>query len=174
MGGLLVQKLVESGDCRAAVLVASAPPAMLTAQPRSLPYLLPMFPRILAGLPVKPPATALRALVLHKLAEVDRRAFTRSFVTESGLVYREMIFGRIRVAVGGRTCPVLCIAGTDDRIVSLRLARATARRWCAPLREYPGRGHWLLAEPRWEEVAGEVVAWLKSQDILPGEQRPAR
>jgi pimeloyl-ACP methyl ester carboxylesterase len=77
----------------------------------------------------------LYALVLHKVAEVDRRALTRSFVTESRLVYREMILGRIRVAAGGRNCPVLCIAGTDDRIVSLGLARATAQRWRAPLRE---------------------------------------
>jgi pimeloyl-ACP methyl ester carboxylesterase len=162
LGGLIAQKLAEAGACRGAVLVASAPPGMLTAQPRSLPYLAPLFPRILAGRPLPADESVLRALVLHCVPEIERAALVASFVPESGLVYRQMVFGQIKVAPERVHCPVLCIGGMEDRIVSRRLVRGTARHLGAKLREYPGRGHWLIAEPGWKDLANDVLDWIES------------
>lgn len=163
LGGLVAQKLAESGACGAAVLVASAPAGMLTAQPRSLPYLLPLFPRILAGLRLKASDATLQALVLHGIPEVDRTALLGSFVEESGIVYRQMIFGVVRVDPAHVRCPVLCVGGTADRVVSRRLLRSTAWRLHAPLREYSGKGHWLIAEPGWQELIVAIVSWLQER-----------
>src|ERR1051325_11141003 len=54
MGGLLAQQLAAAAPCRALGCVASAPPGMLPAQLRALPYLAPLFPTIMAGRPVRP------------------------------------------------------------------------------------------------------------------------
>jgi alpha-beta hydrolase superfamily lysophospholipase len=166
LGGLIAQKLAEAGICRSAVLLATAPPGMLTAQPRSLPYLAPLFPRILTGRPIPADETVLRALVLHGVPETERGGLLASFVRESGLAYRQLVFGQIRVAPERVRCPVLCIGGTEDRIVSRRLVRGTARHLRAELREYQGRGHWLVGEPGWKDIANEIIDWIESGPVV--------
>src|SRR5205085_6702266 len=167
LGGLIALKLAEAGACRAAVLIASAPAGALTAQPRSLPSLLPMFPRILSGQLLQPPVRALERIVLNAMPADERAKLIPSFVTESGVVYREMVLGLIRIDSSKVHCPILCIGGSDDRIVSKRLVRGTARQFGAQLREYPGHAHWLIAEPGWERIASDVAAWLSDRELIP-------
>jgi len=31
----------------------------------------------------------------------------------------------------------------------------------ATYKEFENHAHWLIAEPGWEKVAGEIVKWLK-------------
>jgi non-heme chloroperoxidase len=55
---------------------------------------------------------------------------------------------------------VLCVAGTDDRLVSLATAQATA----APLKnatfyEATGHGHMLLLEPGADDLARRITEW---------------
>ncbi len=55
--------------------------------------------------------------------------------------------------------PVLLLAGTRDRMVSVECSRAIARHWQAPLLEHPSAGHDLpLDDPDWivRQVAGFV------------------
>jgi non-heme chloroperoxidase len=61
-------------------------------------------------------------------------------------------------------CPVLCVGGTDDRLVSLATARATA----APLKnatfyEAPGHGHMLLLEPGADDLARRIAEWTSAE-----------
>lgn len=165
LGGLIAQKIAELGKCRAAVLVASAPPGMLTPQPRSLPALLPMMPRILLGLPLRPGRATCEAIVLNCVPVAARARIYDGLVPESGKVYREMIFGTFRVDAGPVRCPVLVVGGGQDRIVSEALNRSTAKRYGAACRLYANHGHWLLEEPGFESVVGDVAAWL--DQVLP-------
>ena len=55
--------------------------------------------------------------------------------------------------------PVLLLAATRDRMVSVECSRAIARRWQVPVREHPSAGHDLpLDDPAW--VVDSLVAWL--------------
>ena len=56
---------------------------------------------------------------------------------------------------------MLCLSGTDDKLVSLLTARATAAA-CrgAPFWEMEGHGHMLLIEPGAAEIAERIAAWI--------------
>jgi non-heme chloroperoxidase len=58
-------------------------------------------------------------------------------------------------------CPVLCLSGTDDRIVSIQTARATAAPYPgAQFWELDGHGHMLLLEPGAEDIARRIADWI--------------
>ena len=97
MGGLIAQKVAEQGQAAAMVLLASAPPAMLTAQAVALPAYLPMMPSILLGQPILPDCSGCTRIALNRVPEAERAAIHDGFHHESGLAYREMIFGTVRV-----------------------------------------------------------------------------
>jgi len=60
-------------------------------------------------------------------------------------------------------CPVLCLVGKDDKMVSSASARATASA-------YPGstfwqlddHGHMLVLEPGAEDIARRIASWIPS------------
>ncbi len=57
-------------------------------------------------------------------------------------------------------CPLLVVAGRDDKLTPVPTGRRVARKYGGQYREYAGRGHMLIIEPNWEEVAGDVIDWL--------------
>jgi alpha-beta hydrolase superfamily lysophospholipase len=163
LGGLLALKVAELGRCTAAVLLNPAPVGMLTAQLRSLPYFVPLLPSIIRGIPFQPSHQAFRQLAFNKLSATDLDEGLRTMVAESGLVFQQMMSGAIRVRRSDIGCPVLCVGGTEDRVISRRLLRLTARRTGADLQEYPGHAHWIHAEPGWEAVAHGLLAWIRNR-----------
>ena len=63
--------------------------------------------------------------------------------------------------------PLLLIAATEDYTCTPSMVRAMYRKQGrAPSRtdihEFPGRSHWLIAEPGWEEVAEMAVKWAEA------------
>jgi pimeloyl-ACP methyl ester carboxylesterase len=160
LGGLIAQKIAESGKARALALLAPAPAAMLTAQAVALPAYLPMFPRILAGQPIVPSCAGCSRIALNRVPEAERPALHATLVHESGKVYRELIFGSIKVDPAKVKCPVLVVGGAEDRIVSTTLMRWTAERYGAELKLYADHAHWLIGEPGWQTIAADLAAWL--------------
>ncbi len=60
--------------------------------------------------------------------------------------------------------PLLLIAGGADHTVPAVVDRSTADHYAkskaiTAYREFPGRSHWTIAEPGWEEVADFALAW---------------
>jgi len=157
MGGLLVQQLAATIPCAALVCVASAPPWMLTAQLRALPYLLPLVPAILAGRPFRPSARALRHLALHDLPAAEQDRLEPGFVAESGAAYRSMILGTARLPGPRHAGATLCVSGGADRIISNRTSRRLAAHYRAEHFIFPDQGHWLIAH---DVIAGRIVEWL--------------
>jgi len=89
------------------------------------------------------------------------------FGPESGLAYFEMFFWMLdkakaaAVDTGAVRCPVLCLSGTDDNLVSLATARATALPYRdAQFWEEAGHGHMILVEPGAEDIARRISAWI--------------
>jgi pimeloyl-ACP methyl ester carboxylesterase len=131
LGGLIAQKIAERGRCRALVLLAPAPAAMLTAQAVALPWLLPMLPGIFSGRSIIPSRRAAARIALNRTPEPDRRRIHGALVRESGQVYREMLLGAVKVDAAGVSCPVLVVGGHEDRIISRALLKRTAARYRA-------------------------------------------
>jgi len=165
MGGLLAQHLAATGPCAALVCLASAPPGMLPAQLRALPYLAPLFPRILAGRSIHPPAKTFRYLALHDLPVWEQNDLVSSLGAESGRAYRSMIMGTSRIRASDVRCPVLCVSGGEDRIISRRVARRVAAHYGADHHVLQDRGHWLLARAGLETVAQPVLKWLDGKQL---------
>ncbi len=61
--------------------------------------------------------------------------------------------------------PLLMIAGEVDRIIPAGLNRTNASKYQASagvtdFKEFPGRTHYIIAQPGWEEVADHVAGWI--------------
>ena len=69
--------------------------------------------------------------------------------------------GATSVVTSGVRCPVLCLSGTDDRIVSIETARATANAYPGTeFWEIEGHAHMLLLEPGADKIAGRIADWI--------------
>jgi pimeloyl-ACP methyl ester carboxylesterase len=163
LGGLLALKVAELRRCAAAVLLNPAPAGMLTAQPRSLRYFAPLLPAILRGVPFRPSPHAFGQLAFNRLLSSQLDQLVGTMVEESGLVFQQMMTGVIRVDRSRLCCPILCVGGMDDRVISRRLVRLTARRSGADLEQFAGHGHWIHAEPGWQVVAHRIHAWIAAR-----------
>ena len=160
LGGLLAQKLAATVECAGLVLVASMPTGTVPAALGALPWLAPLAPAVLAGRPFTVPADGLTQLALHDLAPAERDELLPDFVPESGRLYRQILFGRARVAAGAVRCPVLVVHGAADRLVPVRVARGLARKYGAELAIIPGHGHWLIAGSLAPVVLPVIAGWM--------------
>ena len=60
------------------------------------------------------------------------------------------------------TCPVLCMAGTRDKVNPPGTVINIAQRYkkLATFEELPHHSHWLIGEPGWEKIAARVADWF--------------
>ncbi|OJT94904.1 MAG: hypothetical protein BGN82_02750 [Alphaproteobacteria bacterium 65-7] len=175
MGGLLAQMVAARRKTAALVLLAPSPPWGVA-------------PATLAEI------AAAQAMFLHpgfwtQVLEANRDiAFSQSlncvpramretvfdgFVRESGRAMHEIMHWALDMnrttevdgaAIG---CPLLFVTGREDRVNSPQtVARAAARYGDrATVEVLDGRGHWLIGEPGWEDLAARLLAWLKKQKL---------
>ena len=60
---------------------------------------------------------------------------------------------------------MLCVSGTDDRLISLATARAATEGFPgATFWEADGHAHMLLLEPGAEALARRIAAWIPAGD----------
>lgn len=160
LGGLIAQRLAAEQLVRAAILVCPAPPRgipllnwqLMRRQPRYVPT-------ILTGRPLLPRFEDNAAIALNKVAADERAQVQGRFVPDSGRVALDVLLG-VRVDHHRVKCPVLVVAGAEDRYIPPRVSRRIARRYRAPFREYFGHGHMMPIEPGWETPLREMEHWL--------------
>jgi pimeloyl-ACP methyl ester carboxylesterase len=160
MGGLIAQRLAASHELAGLVLLASATPWMLPPNRLLFRYGLPQLFRVLAGRPFRIPDDAIRELVLHHLSVAEQDEILRDVVPESGHAFLPVALGAVRVRADDVRCPVLCVAGAEDRVVALSSMRALADRYGAELITVPGCGHWPGAGSLLSVVARPVRDWI--------------
>ena len=174
MGGVIAQQLAARGLARALVLLASCAPSGIlpsSAEERAVAMGL-----MSAG--------AFWTQVLHPVFEVavndslasldpaaQRQVFDR-LGAESGRALFEVFFWMFdgnrttEVDASKVTCPVLVIAGSQDKVISPATGRQIAARYGEratfheAAHEVEGHGHFLLLEPGWETVAQRCADWL--------------
>jgi pimeloyl-ACP methyl ester carboxylesterase len=183
-GGLITQMLLDRGIGVAGVALDPAPPRGVFAAryPTTTRALL----RVIAtpGGWAKIFHWSLREFsyaFVHTLpAEEQAHAYHEHVVPESGRIFFEDALSafsakspaRVNFA-NGRRPPLLIIAGEADHIVPAAMVNATFRQYrqdggaVTQFLSFPGRTHWLIAQPGWEEVAEAIDRWLRAR-VAPG------
>ncbi len=167
MGGLITTKVVSMGGCRAGVLIAAAPTAPVRMTLPSAPTFLRLLPRVLMGSTLQPPLEALRRITLRNVAPAKHDGILSTFVPDSGVAFRDMVLGKIRVRRDDIRCPLLAVFGDSDLLVPPSQMRSTAHRLGATIHEYPGSGHAIFEEPNGPEIVGRIVAWCIAMSGSP-------
>jgi pimeloyl-ACP methyl ester carboxylesterase len=167
-GGLFAQLLLDRGLGAAGVALDPAPIRGVIPRPRTLASSLPVFrtwrswDRVLT-MTFDQFATNFAQTLPQK---EKRPTYDKFIVPAPGRLYWQ---GALGVGTGihaknAYRAPLLLIAGGDDRIVVPAMVTATykAQRRAASrteLKLFPGRSHFLFAEPGWEEVADFALDW---------------
>ncbi len=69
--------------------------------------------------------------------------------------------GATEVDTSALTCPVLCLSGAEDHIVSLPSAKATAETYQqSQFWPFDSHVHMLLVEPGADNIAERIAGWL--------------
>ncbi|MDA2921087.1 alpha/beta hydrolase [Desulfobacterota bacterium AH_259_B03_O07] len=170
MGGLLAQILGSRGLAKALVLLTPASPYGIVVL---TPSLIKSFWSILTkwGFWKNPHRQTFDETVystLHLLPANQRKEVFDQFVYESGRVVAEIGFWLFdskkasRVDESKITCPVLVIAGGEDRITPASVVRKVADKYqsVSTYKAFTNHAHWVIGEPGWQEIADYVSNWL--------------
>ena len=171
MGAILAQQLAAQGLAGALILVAPAPRSGILPSTdgekqlaQDLMTLGPFWKNV-----INPDFDLAKIYTLNRVPAAEQRAVFDKFGPESGLAFFQMFFwmfdrtGATAVDTAAVKCPVLCLVGAEDRIVSPQTARATANGYPgAGFWELQGHGHMLVLEPGAEEIARRIAAWIPS------------
>jgi len=167
-GGLLTQMLLDRGVGRAGVVFNPVPIGGIVAGPTSIGAILPIVARWNGW---NRPYAFSRDRWARRFANAAPRALADAAYDSFVIPAPGRIFFQAASSIGTRIQPArrtapLLITGSDrDRLVTPYLSRAAFRiQSRSPARtdymDFPGRSHFLLNEPGWEDVAAAALSWL--------------
>lgn len=175
MGGLLAQILASRGLAEKLVLLTSASPAgVLALQPSSIKT----FASVLTswGFWKKPMRLTFEEAkygifgLLTPEQQVEEYA---KFSFESGQAAAEIAFWSLdknkatRVDAKGITCPILIVAGGQDRIAPVAVAKQIAKKYQktnndVTYKEFKHFAHAIHQQEGWQEIAGYAADWIRT------------
>jgi pimeloyl-ACP methyl ester carboxylesterase len=175
LGALVAQKAAEKEEVSALVLLSGLPPCEIKmAVPRARRLLrLKYAPLLFLRRPFCIEESDFRRSWLHSVPESQHREILQSLVPESSYLVSDFFDRRIGVNADSIRCPVLVVGGREDRVVPVESQREMARWLGADLREYPDRGHWIMAEEGGEQIVREIHRWVVKklgEEILLAEE----
>ena len=168
MGGLVVQKYLESHDAPAGVLMASAPPrgylgyglrwikrhpwhfTKIAITGKSLPY-------------INTPQLAREKFFSAQTPDSDVLDYATRLQEESA---RSGVDGLLNLPRPRRvTTTQLVLGALDDGAVTPKEVRATARAYRTEAEFFPNMGHDMMLEPGWAAVAERIHTWLDTHGL---------
>ncbi len=171
MGGLLAQILGSRGLCKTLVLLTPASPRGIIALKPSVikSFMSIMFKWGFWRNPMRQTFEEAVYSMMHLLPEQEQKEIYGHFVYESGQAAYEIGFwlldpGKASYVDESKVaCPVLVIAGAEDRITPASVVRKVAAKYGAvsTYKEFEGHAHWVVGEPGWEDIAQYIYDWLE-------------
>jgi len=172
MGGLVVQRYLETHGAPAAVLMASVPPGgilrfvmrVARRHPKTfIKYLATLNPRVAVATPELVCDLFFSEDVPHE--KLDR--YFSKMGTESARAAIEMI--ALRLPRAGRVrawgTPVLVLGAADDTVFSPAEVKATARAYGVEAEIYDEMAHDMMLEAGWQDVADRIMDWLRELEL---------
>ncbi len=167
VGGLVVQRLIAAGYGEAGVCLASVPPNRLLSSEVGAFCALAMRAESLPakGLIELTPDEFHRDLGNGLERAMAEEAYRKLVVPGSRRVLRDCLGRAGEVDLERPHAPLLFVSGDRDRMVPDALCEMNARAYkdegsVSDFMLFPGRGHFLIGEPGWEQVAENVEHWL--------------
>ncbi len=169
MGGWLAQALAAEGLASKIVLFAPAAPRGIFPLGISPLYTLLEVPfkwKFWAK-PFQPTFRGANFGLSNKIPKEKRKELYNSLNWESGRALFELAFWFFDPFSGNKidpkkvTCPVLVLAGKEDRIIPKRVTKAVAKRYRnSEYVVFPDHAHWLVDEPGSEKIYTIMFEWL--------------
>ncbi|MCA9928960.1 MAG: alpha/beta hydrolase [Anaerolineales bacterium] len=164
MGGLIVQKYLETYHAPAGVLLASLPPsgALRTTfsymRRHPLAFLKTNLTMNLGPI-VGTPSLAQEMLFSETLPEDELASYFAQLQDESYWAYVDMMLLNLPKPERVKA-PMLVLGGERDRIFSVDEVRKTAVAYRTAPTFFP-MAHNMMVEPGWQDVADTIIAWLR-------------
>jgi pimeloyl-ACP methyl ester carboxylesterase len=172
-GGLFVQMLLDRGVGAAGVAVDPAPPkGVFQFYPsvfKAFYWILitPFGWRKIFRMTLK----QFQFAFVNAQPEAEQRAvYEEQVVPETGRIFFEgatsMFHNVTRVNFqNGKRAPLLLTAGSADHVCPTPMIRSNFQKYqgsgaVTDFKEFPGRAHWIIAQPGWQEVAEFALDWL--------------
>jgi pimeloyl-ACP methyl ester carboxylesterase len=169
MGGLIVQKYLETHSAPAAVLLASVPvmgvvkTTLRIAMSHPLPLLKANLTWSLYPIIGTPRLTREAFFSMDMPAEQLNRYFVR-MQDESYPAFLDMLVFNLprpkRVVV-----PLLVLGAANDTIFHPDEVEATARAYHTRAEIFPNMAHDMMLEAGWQSVADRILSWLTEQHL---------
>jgi pimeloyl-ACP methyl ester carboxylesterase len=172
MGGMVVQKLMETHTVPGVVLMASLPPQgllpSLWGMAVSHPHLLQQLALIQClGPQCATPDLMRETLFSDDLPDERLWAYFRLLQGESIRVGLDMLGGDPLWLPRDHGVPMLVIGAGRDTFFSAGLSRDIARHYAAEFELFPDLAHALMLEAGWQAVADRLLAWLDARFACP-------
>lgn len=175
MGGLLSQMLAERGLAKAIVLLTPASPSGIMALRLSVikSFWSTMIRWRFWEKPMIQTFDEAVYSMMHLLPPEEQKSSYEKFVYESGRAAFEIGFWLFdsrkasKVDASKVTCPVLVIAGKEDRITPASVVERVAGKYksVSTYRVFDHHAHWVVGEPGWQDVAGYAYEWLTANVV---------
>ncbi|HEU4719160.1 MAG TPA: alpha/beta hydrolase [Bacteroidia bacterium] len=167
MGGLAVQLLLNRGLASAGIAVDPAPPkGVFSFKWSFLKSNLPVVNPLKGNRPDLMSLKRFRYAFVNGMSESEQEnAWTRYVVPESRNVPRSSTKNDGKADFRKAHDPLLIIAGGNDHIIPPSLNRKNFEKYKAvgsvtEFKEFPGRNHFTIGQPGWEEVADFCEKWI--------------
>jgi pimeloyl-ACP methyl ester carboxylesterase len=169
MGGLIVQKYLETHSASAAVLLASVPvlgvvkTTLRIAMHHPLPFLKANLTWSLYSIIGTPRLTREAFFSRDMPAEQLARYFTRMQDESYPAFWDMLVFSLPRpqkVAV-----PLLVLGAANDTIFHPDEVEATARAYHTQAEIFPNMAHDMMLEAGWQSVAERILSWLTERNL---------
>jgi pimeloyl-ACP methyl ester carboxylesterase len=163
MGGMVVQKYLETAEVPAAVLMASVPPQGLLSSSLQVainsPDLFRDLNSILHGSQTS--AEGLRQILFAQPVDSDTLIrYYRLMQPESQRAIWDMALFDLPQRWRMKLPPLLVLGGEHDALIPASFVESTAGYYGVQPEIFPGMGHGMMLEAGWETIADRVVKWL--------------
>lgn len=168
MGGLITQLLVQEGLAVAGIMVHSLQPqgvftfkwSFYKAGWHALGFFTDAKKTYLMSFPQWQ-----YAFTNGMPYEAQKAAYYKLLVPESKLLVRDATTPAAKIDFARPHAPLLFISGSTDRFIPASLNYSNYHKYSdtqsvTDYKEFPGRNHFVLGQPGWQEIADYILAWL--------------
>jgi len=164
MGGLILQKYLEKGECKKAIFLASVPPYGVintTLKFARKSYFYPsLFGLNLYGL-VNSDEKCKEAFFSDSLPQEDIAEHSAKMCSESFRAFLDMLLPWVKVTEKSKI-PILVIGAENDTIFSIKDNEKTAKQYDAELVIIEDIAHDMMLDTNHEKVSTKILEWLQT------------